>query len=89
MFGHTVTVYSSAAAHHRQQYQPGGNLLSVTGAAAGRVKDSGSDEWGRHCWIALGGKRDEGVVFITASASVRKGTIILVPSQHSPLSIQR
>ena len=66
MFGHTVTVYSSAAAHHGQQYQPGGNLLTVTGAAAGRVRDSGSDEWGRHCWIALGGKRDEGVVFITA-----------------------
>ena len=66
MFGHTVTIYSSAAAHHKQRYQPGGNLLSVTGAAAGRLVDSGSDEWGRHCWAALRGQRDEGVVFITA-----------------------
>ena len=66
VFQNAKTVYSSARPDHRYQYMPGGNLLSINGSEAGRIKSTGSDDWGRFCWATLRGKRDEGVIFITA-----------------------
>ena len=67
VFKNTTMVYSSAKSNYRYKYQPGGNILSINRPEAGQVKATGSDDWGRFCWTALRGKRDKGVIFITAS----------------------
>lgn len=51
---------------HRVKYQPGGNLLTVTGETTARIDGQGSDALGRFCWFKLRGKRDEGVLVIVA-----------------------
>lgn len=61
------TLYTAAPSlAHDQTYQPGGNLLTINGRTTGRIYDSGTDSMGRFCWYALRGKRDEGVLIITA-----------------------
>ena len=65
-FNSSRTIYSSAPPTTQSCYQPGGNLLTVTGHTSGRVESAGSDPWGRFCWHRLRGRRDEGVVVITA-----------------------
>ena len=59
-------VFAAMEADHNEKQQPGGNLQIVVGRATGRIQEKGSDKWGRYCWQALRGGRDEGVVFITA-----------------------
>jgi hypothetical protein len=60
------TIFASSPPTSNGRYQPGGNLLTVTGHTTGRITDSGSDPWGRFCWYCLQGRRDEGVIVITA-----------------------
>ncbi len=65
-FQSSRTSYSSAPPTTQSRYQPGGNLLTITGHTTGRIESTGSDPWGRFCWYRLRGRRDEGVVIITA-----------------------
>jgi hypothetical protein len=59
VFNNSRTEYSSMkCSDHKIKRQAGGNLLTVNGAAAGRVNDSGSDEWGRFGWYTMQGIRD-------------------------------
>lgn len=65
-FKSSRTIYSSSPPITNATYQPGGNLLTITGHTTGRITDSGSDAWGRFCWYCLRRRRDEGVIIITA-----------------------
>ena len=65
-FRQSRTIYSSAAAPRNTRYQPGGNLLTINGHTTGRISARGSDDLGRFCWFALRGRRDEGVLVISA-----------------------
>ena len=66
-FHSSRTIYTAAPAlSPLDTYQPGGNLLSINGHTTGRISGSGSDPWGRFCWYSLRGRRDEGVIVITA-----------------------
>ncbi len=51
---------------HQTTYQPGGVLQTITGHVTGRVRQQGSDKYGRFAWHLLQGSRDEGIVVITA-----------------------
>lgn len=90
-FPSSRTLYASAPIHaHDQTYQPGGNLLSVTGRTTGRIYDYGTDEMGRFCWYALRGKRDEGVLVVVAyrvchKASDKPGPFTAYQQQHTYL----
>lgn len=66
IFGPSRTIYSSAPATSDSNYQPGGTLLTIHGNSVGRIAASGTDPWGRFCWTQLRGRRDEGVVIISA-----------------------
>jgi len=66
IFKNTATVYSSTQSNYRYRYQQGDNLLRINGPEMGRIKATGSDDWGILCWAALRGKREEGAIFITA-----------------------
>ena len=65
-FRQSQTIYSSAAAARNTRYQPGGNLLTVNGHTTGRISARGSDDLGRYCWFTLRGRRDEGVLVVSA-----------------------
>lgn len=90
-FPSSRTLYASAPVHtHDQTYQPGGNLLSVTGRTTGRIHDYGTNKMGRFCWYALRGKRDEGVFIIVAyhvchKASNNPGPFTAYQQQHTYL----
>jgi hypothetical protein len=61
------TIYTSAAPpDHNFTYLPGGNLLTINGQTTGRICEQGSDSLGRFCWTTLRGRRDEGILVITA-----------------------
>ena len=60
------TTYSSAPPSSQHKYQPGGTLLTITGHNTGRIIEHYSDPWGRFCWYKLRGRRDEGVIIISA-----------------------
>ena len=66
VFQRSRTTYAAMEADHDCERQQGGNLLTVNNATAGRFQDHGSDKWGRFCWQTYRGKRDEGIVVITA-----------------------
>ena len=59
-------VFAAGMAPHDCKFLPGGNLLTTNGSVSGRIIDSGSDKWGRFCWFTLRGRRDEGILVITA-----------------------
>ena len=59
-------VFAAMEADFDVRRQQGGNLQVVAGREARRLQEEGSDKKGRFCYQALRGKRDEGVVFITA-----------------------
>lgn len=62
IFTNPRTVYASAPTpRHDVTYQQGGTLLSLTGSPGRRIKETGSDKWGRFSWATMFGKRDEGV----------------------------
>ena len=62
-----TTVFSSAPWEYTDStYQSGGTLLLVHGHHKGRHTNSGSDPWGRFCWMTLRGGRDEGIILINA-----------------------
>ena len=65
-FQSSRTIFTSSPPTSNGRYQPGGNLLTITGKTTGRITDSGSDPWGRFCWYCLQGRQDEGVIVITA-----------------------
>ena len=65
-FRSSRTIFSSAPPTTQSRYQPGGTLLTITGHNTGRIADTGSDPWGRFCWYLLRGRRDEGILLITA-----------------------
>ena len=64
------TSFSSAPVDYTDKnYQAGGTLLVTHGSLNGRVQDKDSDPLGRFCWMALQGKRDEGILVISAYRS--------------------
>ena len=65
-FRQSQTIYSSAPAPRLSRYQPGGNLLTINGQSTGRISARGCDDMGRFCWFTLRGRRDEGVIVISA-----------------------
>jgi hypothetical protein len=66
-FSSSRTIYTSAAPpDHTFTYLPGGNLLTINGHTTGRICERGSDSLGRFCWTTLRGRRDEGILVITA-----------------------
>lgn len=66
VFQQSKTIFSSGTAAYDKKYQPGGNLLTINGDSTGRVNKSKGDKWGRFSYMELRGKRDEGVLVITA-----------------------
>ena len=85
------TNYSAAPPiSYLDTYQPGGTLLSITGHNTGRIAHSGSDTMGRYCWYKLRGRRDEGVLVITAyrvcqEATNNPGPLTAFQQQYSSL----
>jgi hypothetical protein len=65
-FSSRTTYTSAPSPDHTFSYLPGGNLLTINGQSTGRIQESGSDPLGRFCWYSLRGRRDEGVLIITA-----------------------
>ncbi len=66
-FRSAQTVYSAAPAlSHRVSRQPGGTLLTLTGAITSRICDRGSDKLGRFSWVTLRGQRSEGILLVVA-----------------------
>jgi hypothetical protein len=66
-FRSAQTVYSAAPAlSHRVSHQPGGTLLTLTGAVTSRICDRGSDKLGRFSWVTLRGQRSEGILLVMA-----------------------
>ena len=66
-FSSSRTIYTSAAPpDHTFKHLQGGNLLTINGHTTGRICERGSDSLGRFCWVTLRGRRDEGVLVITA-----------------------
>ena len=51
VFNHSRTIYSSLPTDYETTRQQGGNLLTVNGSTADRVRNSGSDKLGRFCWF--------------------------------------
>ena len=66
MYNRSTAIYSSAPADHDCTYQPGGTMCIMSGHSAGIFLTSGGDRMGRFCWYTVQGKRDEGIIFITA-----------------------
>ena len=62
----THTQYAALPAPHGTEYQPGGVLQTINGSAVGRITQSGSDQYGRYVYHAIRGRRDEGILVITA-----------------------
>ena len=82
LFDNPRATFSSApsnALHNR--YQHGGTLLSITGPTAGRIKELGSDPWGRSSWATIHGKQDE-EIFVASCYRVCQDS----PSNAGPLS---
>ena len=66
---------SNTSSDQQEGYLPGGSMLIATGTQAGRISSQGSDDWGRYAWMTLEGKRDEGILVISAyRVSQTKGT---------------
>ena len=65
-FRQSQTLYSSAPVIGSTKYQPGGNALTLTGRTTGRISTRGQDEHGRFCWCTLRGRRDEGILLVSA-----------------------
>ena len=65
-FRQSQTLYSSAPTIGLTKYQPGGNALMLTGRTTGRISIRGQDEHGRFCWCTLRGRRDEGILLVSA-----------------------
>ena len=66
---------SNTSSDQQEGYLPGGSMLIATGTQVGRVSSQGSDDWGRYTWMTLEGKRDEGILVISAyRVSQTKGT---------------
>jgi hypothetical protein len=90
-FKSSRTLYSAAPPiSHDDTYQPGGILLSITGHNTGRIVTSGSDPMGRFAWQKLCGRRDEGVLAITAyrvcqESSHNPGPLTAFQQQYSSL----
>ena len=66
VFNQAKTIYSSTPSDHQCKYQPGGNLLSITGDSVTRTTQMGNDKMGRFSWATMRGKRDEGILIISA-----------------------
>jgi hypothetical protein len=60
VFNQAKTIYSSTPSDHQCKYQPGGNLLSISGDFVTRTTQTGNDKFGRLSWATMRGKRDEG-----------------------------
>ena len=66
LYNHARAIYSSAPTDYNSTYQPGESLWFIAGNSAGGALISGSERMGRFCWYTVQGKRDKGILFITA-----------------------
>ncbi len=66
VFQQARKVYASSPTDRTTNYQPGGNLLSITCDNVGRIQHTGHDPMGHFAWTTLRGKRDEGLLVIVA-----------------------
>jgi hypothetical protein len=66
VFQQARTIYASSPTERLANYQPGGNLLSITGDNVGRISKTGQDPMGQFAWSTMRGKRDEGILVIVA-----------------------
>jgi hypothetical protein len=66
VFQQARTVYASSPTDRTTNYQPGGNLLSITRDNVGRIQQTGHNPMGRFAWTTMRGKRDEGLLVIVA-----------------------
>ena len=56
----------SSSKHSEGKYLPGGTMSIIRGRNAGRYSGGGSDQWGRFTWMTLRGRRDEGILLVSA-----------------------
>ena len=66
VFNQAKTIYSLTPSDHQCKYQPGGNLLSITGDSITCTTQTGNDKLGRFSWATMRGKRDKGILIISA-----------------------
>ena len=73
--GHSKIVCASNETTKKEDgYQPGGSMITVVRSQSGRMKQSGSDPWGRFAWTEMRGTRDEGILVISAYRVSKKGS---------------
>ena len=71
-----IVCASHTTTEAKDGYQPGGSMIAVVGPQLGRIARTGSDPWGRFTWTELTGRRDEGILVISAyRVSQRRGAI--------------
>ena len=71
----TSRLITSSGKATKDGYLPGGVLQAIIGHHNGRIRQQGSDKWGRFAWHTMLGRRDEGIIVITAyRVCQRKGT---------------
>ena len=88
LYNRASEIHSSAPADHDSTYQQGGTLCIMAGNSACRLLTSGSDQMGRFFWYTVQGKRDEGILFITAYQVCKEfipGTLTAFKQQHMDL----
>jgi hypothetical protein len=90
VFNQAKTIYSSTPSDPQCKYQPGGNLFSITGDCVTRTTQTGNDKMGRFSWATMRGKRDEGILIISAyrvcqDANSRAGAFTAYQQQYTML----
>lgn len=89
-FSSSRTIYTSAAPpDHTFKHLQGGNLLTINGHTTGRICERGSDSLGRFCWVTLRGRRDEGVLVITAYRVCHESYWTLMQHRFFPRQINK
>ena len=66
LYNRATAIYSSAQTYHDCIYQPRGSMCILSGNSAGKLLNRGSDRIKKFCCYTVEGKRDEGIIFITA-----------------------
>ena len=65
--GHYCTVVTSSSIAPVTTFtKPGGNLMGITGALTGRIRERIDDKYGRWCGVRLEGRDDRKILILTA-----------------------